>query len=333
MTTREWTLRPYRPGDEERILELFNGIFRPFNPDYVDRSLAHWRWLYAENGHEHQTWVAELPDGRFIGQYTAIPMMMNIRGERSLTGQAVDTCVDPAYRRSLRREGLFLTMARSWFDYWGCDERDRIVYGFPNEQAFPVGTRLLHYRPVHCPVLELNRAADPEGLPASPAVTVERVERFDERADGLYEKLRDGLGLSTWRDKAYLDWRFVRSPSVKYEILQATRGGELCAWVVYRLGWFKEKVAPLVDVLFDPADREALGALVRELACDARAAGLQTIRTWMPVSFPHHETLKSLGFLPAPSRFNLCIRIFNPMFDLSYAKERWYYTMGDSDIY
>ena len=71
MSSQEWTIRPYQPGDEERILVLFNDIFRVFNPDYVDRDLATWRWLYEENGHPHQTWVAEMPDGRFVGQYTA----------------------------------------------------------------------------------------------------------------------------------------------------------------------------------------------------------------------------------------------------------------------
>ena len=53
----------------------------------------------------------------------------------------------------------------------------------------------------------------------------------------------------------------------------------------------------------------------------------------MPPWSGHWDRLQSIGFAPDPSRFNLCIRVFGPGFDEAWARDHWFFTMGDSDIY
>ena len=46
----ELTIRPYQPGDEAKILETFNLVFREVcGPGYVDRTLEQWQWAYRDN--------------------------------------------------------------------------------------------------------------------------------------------------------------------------------------------------------------------------------------------------------------------------------------------
>ena len=334
MPETDWELRPYREGDAQGILDLFNAVFREENPYHVDRTLDQWRWTFEGAGFDHQTWVAERQgDGKLIGQYTAIPAYVHVKGQKLLISQAVDTCVDSDYRRSLKREGLFLSLARTWFEHWGREGMSHIVYGFPNNRAFPVGTRVLHYRPLHCPVPKLTRASSPEGLNRTDAVKIEEVDRFDSQVDALYERLKDDHGLSTYRDHAYLNWRYVDHPLVDYKILYAKRGADLSGYLVYRIGWLDRATVPLVDILCDLGDRETLETLVAHAASAATDANQPTLETWMPSGFAHCQALESMGFQAEEGQFNLCIRIFCSYFDMGYADRKWYYTMGDSDIY
>src|SRR5690606_29101955 len=124
------------------ILQLFNQVFAEGNPSFEPRTAAHWRWQFAENPLGHHTFVAEsADDGSIVGTYTAIPGTYLHEGTPFLGSQAVDTCVDARYRRVLKREGLFLTLAGRWFDHYGVPDRDRIVWGLPNPTAFRIGTR------------------------------------------------------------------------------------------------------------------------------------------------------------------------------------------------
>jgi hypothetical protein len=260
--------------------------------------------------------------------------MTNMNGVRLMGCQAVDSCVDVEYRHMLKREGLFLTLARTFFDYWAREDRDAIVYGFPNPQAFRIGTRLIDYRPVHCPVPKLVRPITP-GLPANmSAVHIEVVNELTPEIDRFYESLRGTLVFSTWRDAGYLNWRYARCPHVKYQILLARDAHrDLTGLLVYRLGWINKPFVPLVDLLARDGDQDTLVALLAHARRHGSEAGAQDLEAWMPRGFAHHQTLQRLGFTETQSQFNLCIRIFTRHLTVPFAIDRWYYTMGDSDIY
>jgi hypothetical protein len=341
-----FSVRPYQAGDEQAILALFNRVFQEGNPDFVARTTGHWQWAFAQNPLGHQTFVAE-SDGKVVGTYTAIPARWRFPEGIHLGGQAVDTVVAPEFRRSLRKNGLFLTLADQWFTHYGCQERDRIVYGFPNPQAFRIGTTKVGYLPVHCPMVDraLPVAVAARWNPES--VHVVEIERFGREVDALDASLASVLGLACVRDAAYLNWRYADCPTTRYRLLRAeSASGRLRGYLVHGLGWhgFRKEIAPIVDFLVAPGDlatwqallghaaRSAAAHLARSAAAHA-APRLDTLLAWAPPSHPHARDLERLGFQSSPSIFNLCIRIFTDTFDLDYAKRHWYVLMGDSDIF
>ena len=58
------TIRPYRYGDEHKILETFNLVFREVcGADYVDRTMEQWQWAYPNNPAGHRISLAVAEDG------------------------------------------------------------------------------------------------------------------------------------------------------------------------------------------------------------------------------------------------------------------------------
>jgi hypothetical protein len=317
------------------VLALFNEVFAVGNPDFVPRTLHHWRWQFPGNPEGHQTFVAEA-GGRIVGQYTAVPGRWRTPAGVALGAQALDTCIAAEYRRSLRKSGLFLTLAGAWFDHYGRPERDHLVYGFPNPQAFRIGTRRVGYRPVRCPQPELSLEVPAAGALDPGDLEVSEIEEFGTEVDAFDAALAPALGISTVRDARYLNWRYARHPSTRYRLLRAAEpDGRLRGFLVHGLGWHGDRkdIAPVVDWLVEPGDTACFRALLGAAGRAARAAGLGSLLAWAPPRHRHFADLVELGFRPADSRFNLCIRIFTESFDLEDAIEHWYILMGDSDIY
>ncbi|MFG0317970.1 MAG: GNAT family N-acetyltransferase, partial [Planctomycetota bacterium JB042] len=281
--TPEWTIRPFAAGDEPGILQLFNAVFSEGNPDFEPRTPEHWRWQFAENPLGHHTFVAEA-EGEIVGTYTAIPGTYLHEGAPFLGSQAVDTCVDARFRRVLKREGLFLTLARAWFDHHGVPERDRIVWGLPNPVAFRIGTKRLDYRPVHAPVVALNRNFGDDwigwlGQVGADEVEVAEVDAFPDGTAALADRAVHGHGLVQRRDREWLDWRYRACPSWRYRILAATDpgSGALRGVLVLRTGWMGRPVAPLVDWIVPADDGPAAKGLVRAAARAAAAEGISLL--------------------------------------------------------
>lgn len=335
------TIRPYRAGDETGIVALFNEVFSEGNPSFRPRTLEHWHWQFRDNPLGHQTFVAD-DFGAIVGTYTAIPGRWIHDGRPMQGAQAVDTCVKAQYRQVLKREGLFLQLAGAWFDHYGVPERDEIVYGFPNPIAFRIGTRQLDYRPVHTPVIALVRDFGRDWIDYLPgmggaAIGVREVHEVPEDADALFAATLAKQPLVQRRDAAYLHWRYLDCPKIAYRMF-AARGsdGTLRGIAVVRPKWIDvpgTPISPVLEWIADGRDQEALAGLARAVAIAGEEAGRARLETWLPPWSAHAATLRTLGFAPDPSHFNLCIRVFGPPFDERWAADHWFYSMGDSDIY
>lgn len=332
-------IRPYRPGDEEGILALFNEVFSETDPTFRPRPMEHWRWQFAENPLGHDTFVAQEEGGRIVGTYTSIPGRWRLMGREVRAAQAVDTCVHARYRRSLKREGLFLRLAGAWFDHFGRPDRDPIVWGLPNPQAFRIGTRRLDYRPVHSPLRSLNRNFDAawiEWLEAGTRepLSVREVAEVPSGADELFERTLGREAFVQVRDASYLRWRYLRCPTRRYRLLEArSADGALRGLLVLLDRWGVRPITPLVDWIVAGDDTEAQRALLLAAARRAAAAGSSCLETWVPLWSSHAKTLRALGFADDDSPFHLCIRVFGPPIDETWARDHWFVQMGDSDCY
>ena len=141
----ELTIRPYRPGDEAKILETFNLVFREVcGPGYVDRTLAQWQWAYRDNPAGMRISLAVADDGTIASQYAGMPMLHDTPWGDALFVHCVDSMTHPGWRQGLKAKSLFV---ETCMPFWAHSREigDALFYGFPVDAAYRIGKRYLDY--------------------------------------------------------------------------------------------------------------------------------------------------------------------------------------------
>jgi GNAT superfamily N-acetyltransferase len=172
------------------------------------------------------------------------------------------------------------------------------------------------------------------GRPKGEAVPV---ERFDDGFDELWLAARDGLGISTIRDAAYLQWRFKEHPIYSYWTVGWRQGNTwlgYAACVERRL--FGVDTLLVVDVLTPQWD--SVGSALIDAAVDeARRRGLGMVVTLALRGAPLYDTFKSRGFIHVPSRldpkrFTATERIYDDSVRGDFAALPRQFTWSDMDV-
>ena len=107
------------------------------------------------------------------------------------------------------------------------------------------------------------------------------IQRFDDSFTTLWETLAPKFALAVRRDAAYLNWKYVSAPHVRYCIAALRRDDRNIGYAVYRhLHEPRGRVTLLVDFLADPDDETALQTLLHWVDREARQADSDKIRTF-----------------------------------------------------
>lgn len=328
-----WIIRPYRTGDEEQILKLFHKVFG------VERSLAHWRWKFRDNpAGRCRIRLAETSSGELVGQYAVLPVRMAWGEETVVFIQVIDVMVDAGFRRGLKRPGLFSVLAdRSIADFGGPGKAS-VGYGFPTPDHLRIGRRVAGYIPLH-PVVTLvrdlaQRRSDRLPFRSRLFRTVE-TDRCGDEIDALWAQVRPELPVAAIRNAQYLNWRYADCPDVRYRMIVAGHPltGSPSGMAILRMGVRGEPVAALVDWLVSGRAAGASLALLAHCEWAAREAGMAQMQAWFPPYSRSYRLFQEMGFLPAESAYDLVALPLSSEVSLDGVKDRWYYTMGDSDIY
>lgn len=251
----ELVFRPYRDGDEKAVLETFNLVFS------ASRTLPTWNWRFKENPYLPPSLaLAWNTQGKVVGQYALIPVLLNVSGRPVLVAQSVDTLVHPDYRN----RGLFLDLAHHCYDQ--CKKLGiKAVFGFPNPAAFPGRVRHLGWRRMGYynqyllrlsfsetlkKILRVGLLADffdlgfrafravqltAQGFLARlnvPGATYTKSDSIPEGYGALWNEVGSAEILSLWKDEKYLHWRYDRNPDHKFEYHSIRIEGELVAMAV-----------------------------------------------------------------------------------------------------
>ncbi len=342
------------PAERAEQVALYNRCFR--KP--IDlRGLA---WRYDENPHGATVSFVCRPDGeQAVSGYACNPRRALAHGDEAtlaVVGETGDVMTDPAWRK----RGLFSGLDRACMA-----ETTRLgwplVFGFPNHRSAHIFLELGWERIGQCrpwtlllrgaPALRrsegrlralrapleawagrralarLRRTAAP--LEARP------LRAFPPAVEDVARRVEPRFAWMVRRDAAYLDWRFLRSPSGLHRALGLhDAAGELRGYVVVQVPRPGEAGGFLVDVLAE-ADAEVDAAVLAGLAA-LEAAGAGAVRATAIVGSWWEQRLRRAGF--APSRPEATMDVILHPGDASHrltvaARDatRWYFTDGDRD--
>lgn len=337
MSLPDLTIRPYRPGDEERILETFNLVFREVcGAAFVDRTLEQWRWQYLDNPLGHRMSLAVAPDGTVVSQYAGVPLCADTPFGPQTFVHCVDSMTHPAWRAGLKRPGVFVITGLP-FSAHSRRIGDALLYGFPVDAAFRIGSRFLEYhflRVIDYLIRDVGLGVvdPPRGW------AIERVQCIPPDIGALYQQMLVDKRVLLRRDYRYLRWRYVQNPSRgDYELWTARCGSRLRGFLVLKPGsGLAPDAATIADWMVQEGDHEATQALLHAATLRSQQDGRLRLMAVFPEASHEWQQLERHGFVKTPSANWMERRVVylitgSPLTE-AVLGERWWYALGDSDL-
>ena len=335
----------YRPEDRGEIDAMFR---RVFGTEAADASTARWEWQYRQNPHAGgpEIWIAR-DAGTIVGQYATMPVRLSLSGREIDASWGMDVMVAP----ERQRQGLGELLFRTWDRHTGASLGMGLSTGshrlFRKLKWPDVGPVPCLIKPVSARGFatarwpsSLNRIVS---LAAGPLVAVLRsraasqdvrtVRDFDKRFTELWERVAPKFTFAVRRDAAYLRWKYLALPHIRYDIIALDRGPGVAGYAVYRhIDEPRGRVTALVDLLADPDDRPATADLLRAVEREARNAGSDKIRAFI-MNDAFRTTMRREGYFQVHSTIELVAKINSVAVDPDFyaSTGAWHVTFGDSD--
>jgi hypothetical protein len=338
----------YRPDDRRAVDALYR---RVFGNDAAEASRLRWEWQYRRNpnnpGGEPEIWIAR-EGPAIVGQYATMPVQVSIGGREVRGSWGMDVMVAPERQRQGLGEVLFRTWDRNVGASLGLGLSESSYRLFqklrwPDVGPLPCFVKPLTRRALRRPnwPVAVNRLVSAVTLPVVKLVArtrplaaeVRMLQRFDDSFTELWEQLAPRFDLAIRRDAAYLNWKYVSAPHVRYSIAALRRDDRNVGYAVYRhLHEPRGRVTLLVDFLTDPEDQAGFNTLLRWVDREARAADSDKIRSFA-LHAGFRRMLRRAGYFQVKSTVQFVSKVNGIDVPESFYQntDRWHVTLGDSD--
>ncbi|WP_118973742.1 GNAT family N-acetyltransferase [Taibaiella koreensis] len=315
-------LRDYVKGDEAKIFELFEASFgRPISKDF-------WNWRFLQNP-LNQTMIKLMWDNDTLaGHYAVSPVSLDMNGAQILTGLSMTTMTHPQYSG----RGIFSLLAEALYEEQRSRNKLEAVWGFPNNNSHYAFIKNLRWANIEqIPTFSLRI----EKLKKTDPSDVRLADAFNKQNPAAIIDSTSGFDVKVKKTADYLNWRYVQHPTNKYKIFQMTLGGLEYFAVTKIFRSFTDSNRFEVDLieLYFPPVYDALLQLLNAITDFYSQYALLQINMWLPVNDEKHIVLEKIGFVLSGPVTYFGIRVLNEQYKALRENSRWYYSMGDSDIF
>jgi GNAT superfamily N-acetyltransferase len=338
----------YRPEDRRAVDALYR---RVFGHDAAEASRLRWEWQYTRNPNnarqEPEIWIAR-EGPAIIGQYATMPVRLAVAGREIQGSWGMDVMVAP----ERQRQGLGEVLFRTWDRHVGAslglglsESSHRLFQKlrWPDVGPIPCFVKPLTRRALRRPEWPdaVNRLVSALTLPVVRIVARDRplhadvrmLQRFDESFTALWESVAPKFDLAVRRDAAYLNWKYMSAPHVRYSAAALRREDRNAGYVVYRhLHEPRGRVTLLVDFLTDPEDEAGFQTLLGWIDREARRADSDKIRAFA-LNAAFRRGLRKSGYFQVKSTMEFVARVNAVDVPERFYEDtsRWHVTLGDSD--
>lgn len=338
----------YRADDKRHVEALYR---RVFGVDSAEANRLRWDWQYKRNPHMPSDgpliWLAREAQ-TIVGQYATMPVKLLVQGREIDAAWGMDVMVAPERQRQGLGEVLFRTWDRNVGASLGLGLSDSSyrLFGkmrWPDVGPVPCFVKPLTRRALRRPGWSVgaNRLLSAITLPWVRLVARTRplegevrvIRQFDERFDALWARVSSKFAFVVRRDAAYLNWKYIQAPHVRYTIALLERDGEAAGYVVYRhVQEPRGRVTIVVDWLTAPDDHSGMLTLLRWVDREARAADSDKIRAFA-MHAGYRKLLRQSGYFAVKSTMEFVAKV--NAIDVPSAfyeqTDTWHVTLGDSD--
>jgi GNAT superfamily N-acetyltransferase len=319
----------------------------------ADESYVRWTYLQhpLASATEPGLWVYR-KDGRVEGEQGMLPVAVKIGSATYRGGWVIDLAVSQAFQLkgvgAMLNEIAFKEAELSLgFEVSKAARRSFLRAGWQD-----LGTVPLWVRPLEASAVVRGREEDIPLRVAARATSVllrahewlaslavlllrtelVQVQRFDERADRIWESVSPAYPVIARRDRTYLNWRFADFPRPRYRLFYLVVARDAVGWVVLRLGERNgEPAGFIIDMLCLPRWLPVLLARCVSFFRAERASAVVCLHR----SPSADRIFPALGFLQRDSGWPFMWRnrtLPSAAVQLASDPLQWYLTAGDSNV-
>ena len=359
-TAKSFEIRSYHPGDEDAICALFERVFG--KPMGATESIRHWQWEFLENPLKETFIKLAWDNEMLVGQYAASPVQMYTDEGNITAALSHDTMTDPQYGG----HGIFRNTAEALYN----DQKKaghNFIYGFPNRNSIHGFIKNLNWRqimpaPVHIRPVRISKnisrrifhseqsssPKDKEDVFCNPSALFAdksgryklHIEKeFGDWADELWLRCCDQHRLWVIRDKTYLNWRYVKKPENKYNILSVWQGFQPVGYVVIAcMDMNFGNTVFIMDFIVDLNFQNAADLLIRYVVKTAKVNECAFASVLLTPGSKYRHIFRKKLFLPLPESLfpqplYFGARCFEPSINkLVHDPKAWSLSWGDNDV-
>jgi hypothetical protein len=338
----------FRPDDRRGVEQLYR---RTFGTQAADAVRLRWDWARRNpvNASAEPSYLIVREGPTVIAACPLTSVRVSIRGLEADGAWSAD----PLVAAERQRQGLGEALLRAWDRHAGValgvglSEGTRFLL---NKTRWPPAVTLgclvkpLSRRALRRPTwpTSVNRLVSIVALPVVRVVArarplrehVEVVRRFSRDLDHLWERVAPRLDLAVRRDSAYLNWKFIEPPHVRYSVAVLKRDDEPHGYAVYRHRREPQgRVTQIVDLLVDPDDERGLKTLLRWIDREARTEDSDKIRCYVQHA-KFRRVLRRSGYFVVKSDvlLNAKVNAVQVPPDFYENTDGWHFTWGDGDL-
>lgn len=319
-------IRAYQPGDEYKILELFETVF------HKKMSLKYWQWRFGDNPIDkhliHLMWDGD----KLVGHYAVSAINIGIDNNVCKAALSMTTMTHPDYGG----RGIFSKLAASLYDELKNERDYKCIIGFPNLNSHYGFIKNLNWSNI-CICNHLIK--DVSIYDATPCKNIFFVENITQEHIDMLNNISKSFKVSVKKDIYYMKWRLTDNPNVKYYIFEYRQSGTLAGfWIVKtypsdKVGidnvFIIENAIPFENITLVPQFISHIKYFLSEISLNP-----ETFNTWLPFNDCRHIYYEKYGFCIGgkPTIFGFC-PFNNHIKEILSDSRNWYYSYSDSDIF
>ena len=318
---KDWIIRPYREGDEVKILSLF-----PSKHGF--RTMEWWQWHFKKNpAGEAIIWVAEA-EGEIVGHQSWIPKKLKLFSQNVIVGRSGDSRIKAEYRKQgifteLLLKGPDSAAKKGWSFFIGLPNKnsrpglikigwldvckvpklinvlqpDRVSQVIRKEGGMVIGTAV-------GTISKLNRLRLPKRVKAISRddLTIVEEKKFDGSYDDFWKRVSQYLKIAIILSSDYLNWKYRDNPERKYTVYTVRKHNQLLGFTV--LGCYQEKynIGRILEFLVLPEQFDASEMLLAQANNFFNEKGVDIVQCMALNPFLPKTLYKKYGYIKNPIR-------------------------------
>jgi hypothetical protein len=363
---KELLVRPYRPGDEEGIVELLQLVFGEWPSLEISVTpLEYWRWKYNENPSGKNITSVALDGDRIVGCSHGIPFWLRVGSSSVLAYNGTDVAVHPDNRRMKLRNRMMETkfeLAKgAGVRYAIVTSSNPILIESHKRHDIPFPHRILNLTRIRDINLQLSampmknawlmktgfkmmkayttlRNAISGSRFEKPGLKATDIDRFDERIDEFWSRASPGYSYIVERSQEYLNWRYCDPRGGNFIVKTIEEEEQILGYevlgVTYRLEEYP--IGYVLELLALPDRPDAADALVKEALDYFDSKKVNIVNYQVVGGHPYEGIFKGRGFLNSRLVFHLFYQTLAAEDTLSEVGHRpareFFVSWGDQDV-